>query len=207
MWKSVQGPTTKPREDEIRDINRIRSIRITLASPEVIRSWSSGEVKNPETIDYKTYKPKADGLFCERIFGPTRDYECACGKFKGIKHKGVTCDRCGVEVIQAKARRSRLGHIELEMPVSHIWFSKGVPSRMAALLDMSIKSLERVLYYEEYIVLDPGETDLELYELINERTYADLRQEYGDFFRVGMGAEAIKEILAGMDLEQLAKDL
>ncbi|MFH1743152.1 MAG: DNA-directed RNA polymerase subunit beta' [bacterium] len=207
MWKSVQGPTAKPREDEIRDINRIRSIRITLASPETIRSWSYGEVKNPETIDYKTYKPKADGLFCERIFGPTRDYECACGKFKGIKHKGVTCDRCGVEVIQAKARRSRLGHIELEMPATHIWFSKGVPSRMAALLDMSIKGLERVLYYEEYIVLDPGETDLVLYDLINERKYTDLRQEYGDAFRVGMGAEAIREILLSMELEQMAKDL
>jgi len=207
MWKSVQTPSAKPREEEIRDINRIRSIRITLASPETIRSWSYGEVKNPETIDYKTYKPKADGLFCERIFGPTRDYECACGKFKGIKHKGVTCDRCGVEVIQAKARRSRLGHIELEMPVSHIWFSKGVPSRMAALLDMSIKALERVLYFEEYIVLDPGDTDLQLYQLINERAYSELRQEYGDLFRVGIGAEAIREILASMNLDQMAKEL
>jgi len=146
MWKSLQTPAAKRREDEIRDINRVRSIRITLAAPEQIRSWSYGEVKNPETIDYKTYKPKTDGLFCERIFGPTRDYECACGKFKGIKHRGVVCDRCGVEVTQSKVRRSRLGHIELEMPVAHIWFAKGVPSLMALFLVMSLKTWERVLY-------------------------------------------------------------
>ena len=207
MWKSLQTPAAKRREDEIRDINRVRGIKITLASPEQIRSWSYGEVKNPETIDYKTYKPKNDGLFCERIFGPTRDYECACGKFKGIKHRGVVCDRCGVELTQSKVRRSRLGHIELEMPVAHIWFSKGVPSLMALLLDMSIKSLERVLYYEEYIVLDPGSTGLKILDVISERECARLREEYASDFRVGMGAEAIKEILMNLELESLAVDM
>ncbi len=207
MWKSLQTPAAKRREDEIRDINRVRSIRITLASPDQIRSWSYGEVKNPETIDYKTYKPKTDGLFCERIFGPTRDYECACGKFKGIKHRGVVCDRCGVEVTQAKVRRSRLGHIDLEMPVAHIWFAKGVPSLMALMLDMSIKTLERVLYYEEYIVLDPGTTGLNYLDVISEREYMRLREEYGSDFRVGMGAESIREVLINLDLESLANEL
>ncbi len=207
MWKSLQTPAAKRREDEVRDINRVRSIKITLASPDQIRSWSYGEVKNPETIDYKTYKPKTDGLFCERIFGPTRDYECACGKFKGIKHRGVVCDRCGVELTQSKVRRSRLGNIELEMPVAHIWFSKGVPSRMAILLDVSIKALERVLYYEEYIVLDPGSTGLNYLDIISEREYARLREEYGSDFRVGMGGEAIKEVLMNMDMETLASEL
>jgi DNA-directed RNA polymerase subunit beta' len=207
MWKSLQTPAAKRREDEVRDINKIRAIRITLASPETIRSWSYGEVKNPETIDYKTYKPKTDGLFCERIFGPTRDYECACGKFKGIKHRGVVCDRCGVEVTQSKVRRTRLGSIELEMPVAHIWFAKGVPSLMALLLDVSVKSLERVLYYEEYIVLDPGSTELGYMDIISEREYARLREEYGGDFRVGMGAEAIQEILRNLDLDVLADDL
>ncbi len=207
MWKSLQTPAAKRREDEIRDINRVRSIKISLASPDQIRSWSYGEVKNPETIDYKTYKPKTDGLFCERIFGPTRDYECACGKFKGIKHRGVVCDRCGVELTQSKVRRSRMGHIELEMPVAHIWFSKGVPSRLAILLDLSIKVLERILYYEEYIVLDPGSTDLKMLDVIAEREYIQMREEYGSEFRVGMGAEAVKEILMGLDLESLADEM
>ncbi len=207
MWKSLQTPAAKRREDEIRDINRVRSIKITLASPDQIRSWSYGEVKNPETIDYKTYKPKPDGLFCERIFGPTRDYECACGKFKGIKHRGVVCDRCGVEVTQSKVRRSRIGSIELEMPVAHIWFSKSVPSRMATLLDMSIKVLERVLYYEEYIVLDPGPTGLNKMDVLSEREFAHYREEYGGEFRVGMGAEAIKEVLKDLDLDALAQEM
>ncbi|MDX9753610.1 MAG: DNA-directed RNA polymerase subunit beta' [bacterium] len=207
MWKSLQTPAAKRREDEVRDINKVRAIKISLTSPDQVRSWSYGEVKNPETIDYKTYKPKNDGLFCERIFGPTRDYECACGKFKGIKHRGVVCDRCGVELTQSKVRRSRLGHIELEMPVAHIWFSKGVPSLMALLLDMSIKSLERVLYYEEYIVLDPGSTGLNDLDVISERECARLREEYGNDFRVGMGAEAVKEILMNLDLEVLAEEM
>ena len=207
MWKSLQTPAAKRREDEIRDINRVRAIRIALAAPDQISSWSYGEVKNPETIDYKTYKPKNDGLFCERIFGPTRDYECACGKFKGIKHRGVVCDRCGVEVTQSKVRRSRLGHIDLEMPVAHIWFSKGVPSLMALLLDLSVKALERVLYYEEYIVLDPGSTELNAMDIISEREYARLREEYGSEFRVGMGAEAIREVLSNLQLDSLADEL
>ncbi|MBZ0257968.1 DNA-directed RNA polymerase subunit beta' [bacterium] len=207
MWKSLQTPASKRREDEIRDINRVRSIRISLASPDQIRGWSYGEVKNPETIDYKTYKPKNDGLFCERIFGPTRDYECSCGKFKGIKHRGVVCDRCGVEVTQSRVRRSRLGHIELEMPVAHIWFSKGVPSILALLLDLSIKTLERVLYYEEYIVLDPGSAELNYMDVLSEREYLRMREEYGSDFRVGMGAEAIQEILQNLELDVMADEM
>ncbi len=206
-WKSIQPASARRRDDEIRDVNKIQSVRVTLASPEEIRAWSHGEVKNPETIDYKTYKPKTDGLFCERIFGPTRDYECACGKYKGIKHRGVVCDRCGVEVTQAKVRRSRLGHIELEMPVAHIWFSKGVPSRMATFLDLSVKVLERVLYFEEYIVLDPAETDLQPMQVLTERELHLVRDEYGDEFEVGMGAEAIKELLNRIDLDELAEEL
>ncbi len=192
---------------EIRDINRIKAFRIGLASPETIRGWSHGEVKNPETIDYKTHKPKADGLFCERIFGPHKDYECACGKFSGIKHKGVTCDRCGVEVIQSKVRRNRLGHIELEMPVAHIWFAKGVPSRMANLLDISLRSLEKVIYYEEYIVTDPGDTPLELGGMLSESEYQKSLDEYGEGFEVGMGAEAVENILKRMDLDTMAVEL
>jgi DNA-directed RNA polymerase subunit beta' len=210
LWKDFSGPLTKTREGEIKDINKIDSISICLASPEMIREWTFGEVKNPETIDYKTHKPKPDGLFCERVFGPTRDYECACGKYRGIKFKGITCDRCGVEIIQAKSRRSRLGHIELEMPVAHIWFSKGVPSRMANLLDISPKDLERVLYYEEYIVLDPGDEKDNPYnflDVIPERQYQESLEKYGNTFRVGMGAEAIYEALQGLDLESLAKEM
>ena len=206
-WKSIQQPSARKRDDEVRDVNRIQSVRVTLASPEQIREWSFGEVKNPETIDYKTYKPKTDGLFCERIFGPTRDYECACGKYKGIKHRAVVCDRCGVEVTQAKVRRSRLGHIELEMPVAHIWFSKGVPSRMATFLDLSVKVLERVLYFEEYIVIDPGDTDLLPMQVLTEREYAIAAEEFGDEFEVGMGAEAVKELLSTFNLQELADNL
>jgi len=200
-------PPKRPQEPEVRDINRVRSVRIGLASSEKIRDWSFGEVKNPETIDYKTHKPKPDGLFCERIFGPTKDYECACGKFKGIKHKGLVCDRCGVELTQSKVRRSRLGHIELEMPVSHIWFSKGVPSRMAALLDLSIKNLERVLYYEDFIVIDPKDTPLEAGQILTELEELEARAEYGEAFETGMGAEAVKGILERMELDSLADQL
>jgi len=183
MVTTLRGGLSSTRRDRqetlFSDINRIGSIRIGLASPELIREWSCGEVKNPETIDYKTHKPKPDGLFCERIFGPTKDYECACGKYKGIKFKGIVCDRCGVEVIQSKVRRSRLGHIELQMPVAHIWFSKGVPSRMANLLDMSIKALERVIYYEEYILIDPGETGIDARTVLSEAEFQELRGEFG----------------------------
>jgi len=210
LWKDFSGMQSKSREGDIKDINKVQSISICLASPEVIREWSYGEVKNPETIDYKTHKPKPDGLFCERNFGPTRDYECACGKFRGIKHKGVTCDRCGVELIQAKSRRSRLGHIDLEMPVAHIWFSKGVPSRMANLLDISPKNLERVLYYEEYIVLDAGDekdNPLQYLDVLSERQYQEAVEEYGNTFRVGMGAEAICETLQSLDLDALSAEM
>jgi len=210
LWKDFSGVQSKSREGDIKDINKVRSISICLASPEMVREWSYGEVKNPETIDYKTHKPKPDGLFCERIFGPTRDYECACGKYRGIKHKGVTCDRCGVELIQAKSRRSRLGHIDLEMPVAHIWFSKGVPSRMANLIDVSPKNLERVLYYEEYIVLDAGDekdNPLQFLDVLSEREYQEALEKYGNTFRVGMGAEAISEVLQGLDLDGLSVEL
>jgi DNA-directed RNA polymerase beta' subunit len=204
-----QTPQRVRRENEIKDINKVKSIRIGLSSSEDILGRSHGEVKNPETIDYKTHKPKFDGLFCERIFGPTKDYECNCGKFRGIKHKGVTCDRCGVEVIQSKVRRSRLGHIHLEMPVAHIWFSKGVPSRMAALIDMHTKVMEQVLYYEKYIVIEPGNSpflgwralhDLKPLEVLTEEELREAEEEYGPI-EAGMGAEAIKRVLENIDLE------
>jgi DNA-directed RNA polymerase subunit beta' len=150
------------------EMNMFDLVSIKIASPDVIRSWSRGEVKKPETINYRTLKPEKDGLFCERIFGPTRDWECACGKYKRIKHKGIICDRCGVEVTQSKVRRERMGHIELVTPVSHIWFFKSMPSRIGNLLDMSVRSLEKVLYYEEYIVIDPQETALRKMDLLSE---------------------------------------
>ena len=150
------------------NINEYEAIRIGLASPEKIRSWSHGEVTKPETINYRTFKPERDGLFCAKIFGPVNDWECLCGKYKRMKHRGVICDKCGVEVTQSKVRRERMGHIELACPVSHVWFFKGLPSRMGHLLDMTMREMERVLYYEAYIVVDPGPTDLKLGELINE---------------------------------------
>ena len=182
-------------------------MRIGLASPDKIREWSHGEVKKPETINYRTLKPERDGLFCERIFGPTRDWECHCGKYKRIRYKGVICDRCGVEVTRAKVRRERMGHIELAAPVSHIWYFKGIPSRMGLILDVSPRSLEKVLYFAYYIVIDPGETDLKKKELLSEREYHDALEKYGNTFRVGMGAEAIKELLEELDLEQMSEQL
>jgi len=155
------------------------AVSITLASPETIRSWSHGEVRNPETINYRTYRPERDGLFCERIFGPTRDWECACGKYKRIKHKGVVCDRCGVEVTVSRVRRQRMGHIELAVPVSHIWFFKCNPSRIGLILDLSTSSLERVLYYEDYLVTDPGETPLKRLQLLSETDYHEAVEKYG----------------------------
>ena len=175
------------------DVNIFDSMRIGLASPEKIREWSFGEVKKPETINYRTLKPERDGLFCERIFGPTRDWECHCGKYKRVRYKGTVCDRCGVEVTRAKVRRERMGHIELAAPVSHIWYFKGIPSRMGLLLDMSPRSLERVLYFASYVVLDPGETDLKQKELLTEGQYRYKIQEFGrNAFKVGMGAEAVQ---------------
>ncbi|HLS91150.1 MAG TPA: DNA-directed RNA polymerase subunit beta', partial [Limnochordia bacterium] len=189
------------------DVNNFDSIRIGLASPEQIRAWSSGEVKKPETINYRTLKPEREGLFCEKIFGPTRDWECHCGKYKRVRYKGIVCDRCGVEVTRAKVRRERMGHIELAAPVSHIWFFKGIPSRMGLLLDMSPRTLEKVLYFAAYIVTDPGDTPLAKYQLLTESEYREYREKYGNAFKAGMGAEAIKRLLEEMDLDKMAEEL
>ena len=183
------------------------AIKIGIASPEMIREWSYGEVKKPETINYRTLKPERDGLFCERIFGPTKDWECHCGKYKKIRYKGKICDRCGVEVTRAKVRRERMGHIELATPVSHIWYFKGIPSRMGLLLDISPRILEKVLYFAAYIVTDPGETPLTKNQILSEKEYRDMREKYEDDFRAGMGAEAVKELLAQIDLEALSAQL
>ncbi|MDU6266544.1 MAG: DNA-directed RNA polymerase subunit beta' [Anaerocolumna aminovalerica] len=177
------------------------AIKIGLASPEKIREWSRGEVKKPETINYRTLKPEKDGLFCEKIFGPSKDWECHCGKYKKIRYKGVVCDRCGVEVTKASVRRERMGHIELAAPVSHIWYFKGIPSRMGLILDLSPRTLEKVLYFASYIVLDKGNTDLQYKQVLNEKEYREAYEKYGNKFRVGMGAEAIKELLEAIDLE------
>lgn len=190
------------------DVNDFAAIRISLASPERIREWSHGEVKKPETLNYRTLKPERDGLFCERIFGPTKDWECYCGKYKRIRFKGVVCDKCGVEVTKSKVRRERMGHIELATPVSHIWYFKGVPSRMGLLLDMSPRVLERVLYYAAYIVTDPGDCDgLSYKQVLTESEYREAKEKYGNRFRAGMGAEAIKEILQKIDLDKEAEQL
>ena len=170
------------------------AIRIGLASPEKIREWSRGEVKKPETINYRTLKPEKDGLFCEKIFGPSKDWECHCGKYKKIRYKGVVCDRCGVEITKSSVRRERMGHIELAAPVSHIWYFKGIPSRMGLILDLSPRTLEKVLYFASYIVLDAGNTALQYKQVLSEGEYQDAREQYGNAFRVGMGAEAIQEL-------------
>ena len=183
------------------------AIKIGLASPEKIREWSRGEVKKPETINYRTLKPEKDGLFCEKIFGPSKDWECHCGKYKKIRYKGVVCDRCGVEVTKASVRRERMGHIELAAPVSHIWYFKGIPSRMGLILDLSPRTLEKVLYFASYIVLDKGSSDLQYKQVLNEKEYREAYEKYGNRFRVGMGAEAIQELLMAIDLEAESKDL
>src|SRR5881409_1850852 len=172
-----------------------------------IRSWSHGEVTKPETINYRTFKPERDGLFCAKIFGPITDWECLCGKYKRMKHRGVICDKCGVEVTQSKVRRERMGHIELACPVSHVWFFKGLPSRIGHLLDISLRDLERILYFESYVVIDPGETELKEKELLSEERYRALRGEYGDVFVARMGAGAIKELLQRVDVDMLAEEL
>ena len=181
-------------------------IKVQLASPEVIRSWSHGEVTKPETINYRSYRPERDGLFCERIFGPTKDWQCQCGKYKGIRYRGVICDRCGVEVTQAKVRRERMGHIELAVPVAHIWYWKVIPSRIGYLLDISVGDLERVLYYEAYIVVDPGDAPVEKKQILTEEEVEELR-EGGYTFRAEMGAPAIRELLAELDVEDLSAEL
>src|SRR6187455_552789 len=183
------------------------AIRISLASPEKIMSWSHGEVTKPETINYRTFKPERDGLFCAKIFGPITDWECLCGKYKRMKHRGVICDKCGVEVTQAKVRRERLGHITLATPVSHVWFFKGLPSRIGHLLDISLRELERVLYFEAYVVVDPLDSDLNQNQLLSEEQYRKAREEWGHKFRAQMGAEAIKELLKRVNIEKLAEEL
>ena len=183
------------------------AIRIGLASPEKILEWSRGEVKKPETINYRTLKPEKDGLFCERIFGPSKDWECHCGKYKKIRYKGVVCDRCGVEITKSNVRRERMGHIELAAPVSHIWYFKGIPSRMGLILDISPRTLEKVLYFASYIVLDKGETDLQYKQVLSEAEYQEAYEKYGNTFRVGMGAESIKELLEAIDLEKDSAEL
>ena len=189
------------------EFNSFEAIKIGLASPETIREWSHGEVKKPETINYRTLKPEKDGLFCERIFGPTKDWECHCGKYKKIRYKGVVCDRCGVEVTKAKVRRERMGHIELATPVSHIWYFKGVPSAMGLCLDISPKNLERVLYFANYIVTDPGKTELKEKQILSEKEYREAYEKYGDKFKAGMGAEAILELLKKLDIDELSQEL
>ena len=183
------------------------AIKIGLASPEKIRSWSHGEVKKPETINYRTLKPEKDGLFCERIFGPQKDWECHCGKYKKIRYKGVVCDRCGVEVTKSNVRRERMGHIELAAPVSHIWYFKGIPSRLGLILDMSPRNLEKVLYFASYVVLDKGETDLQYKQVLSEKEYRDAYEKFGNTFKAGMGAESIKTLLEEIDLEKEAEEL
>ena len=183
------------------------AIQISIASPDMIRAWSHGEVKKPETINYRTLKPERDGLFCERIFGPTKDWECHCGKYKKIRYKGKVCDRCGVEITKAKVRRERMGHIELAAPVSHIWYFKGIPSRMGLILDITPRTLEKVLYFGAYIVTDPGIAPLKKGQLLSEKEYRDMREKYEDDFDAGMGAEAVKKLLADIDCEKLSHEL
>src|SRR5213594_313366 len=184
-------------------VNQVDHVAIQVASPDVIRSWSKGEVKNPETINYRTFKPEKGGLFCERIFGPVKDWECPCGKYKRIKHRGVVCDRCGVEVTLARVRRERMGHIELAVPVSHIWFFKCMPSRIGLMLDMTARNLERVIYYEDYLVINPGTTPLKQHQLLSEHEYREARETYGpDAFVAKMGAEAVREGLLNVDLQK-----
>ncbi|MXY82877.1 MAG: DNA-directed RNA polymerase subunit beta', partial [Gemmatimonadetes bacterium] len=182
------------------------SIRIQLASPETIRAWSQGEVTKPETINYRSFKPERDGLFCERIFGPVKDWNCHCGKYKGIRYRGVVCDRCGVEVTQVKVRRERLGHIELAVQVSHIWYFKSLPSRIGALLDISMRNLERILYYESYVVIDPRGAPVEKLGLLTEEELFEIQEEGGDP-EVEMGAPAVKRLLEEIDIEELSAEL
>ena len=176
------------------------AIRIGLASPQKIKSWSYGEVKKPETINYRTFKPERDGLFCAKIFGPVKDYECLCGKYKRLKHRGVICEKCGVEVTQSKVRRDRMGHIDLACPVAHIWYLKSLPSRMGLILDMTLRDIERVLYFEAFVVIDPGMSALEKNQILTDEQYLDAIEEYGDDFDARMGAEAIRELLKSINL-------
>jgi len=184
-----------------KDPLNFNAIRLSVSSPEKIRERSFGEVKKPETINYRTFKPERDGLFCAKIFGPTKDYECNCGKYKRMKHRGIVCEKCGVEVIPSKVRRERLGHIDLACPVAHIWFLKSLPSRIGTLLDLTLKELERVLYFEAYIVIDPGETELEAGQILAEDKYHEAMNEAAGQFTADMGAEAVRELLTGLKLD------
>jgi len=204
------------RYNMLENTNKFDKVRIQIASSDIIKSWATRrvgskqvlfEVKKPETINYRTLKPERDGLFCERIFGPTKDFECNCGKYKRIKHKGIVCDRCGVEVTKSNVRREWMGCIKLAAPVSHVWFFKSIPSRMANLLDIKMRDLERILYYEQYVVVDPGETPLKMQQMLTEEQYNDARDKYGRKFKALMGAEAIREILKSMDLQAIVKEL
>jgi DNA-directed RNA polymerase subunit beta' len=177
------------------------AIKIGIASPDKIRSWSYGEVKKPETINYRTFKPERDGLFCAKIFGPVKDYECLCGKYKRLKHRGVICEKCGVEVTLSKVRRERMGHIELASPTAHIWFLKSLPSRLGMVLDMTLRDIERVLYFEAYVVTDPGMTPLQYRQLLTEEDFLDKEDQYGDEFVAMMGAEAVRELLKRLNLD------
>src|ERR1700731_1131609 len=188
-------------------INDYGAVRISLASPHDIRSWSFGEVKKPETINYRTYRPEKDGLFCERIFGPEKDWECACGKYRGMKYKGMICDRCGVKVTHSRVRRKRMGRIELAAPVVHIWFFKAMPSRRGTLLDMKTTSLEKIIYFQDYVVINPADTPLKERQLLTEDDYRKARESYGEGFEADMGAEAVKKLLERLDLVHLSKDL
>ncbi|HCG71693.1 MAG TPA: DNA-directed RNA polymerase subunit beta', partial [Nitrospina sp.] len=183
------------------------AIRVRIASPEKIRSWSYGEVKKPETINYRTFKPERDGLFCAKIFGPVKDWECTCGKYKRMKHKGVICEKCGVEVILSKVRRERLGHIELATPVAHIWYFKGLPSRLGHLLDIPLKDLERIIYFENYVVTDPGDSEMEIGQILTEEEFREMEMEFPDTFRAMIGAEAVSELLKPMNMEELSVQL
>ncbi|OOY42742.1 DNA-directed RNA polymerase subunit beta', partial [Solemya velum gill symbiont] len=187
------------KQDQVEEFD---AIRIGLASPEMIRSWSYGEVKKPETINYRTFKPERDGLFCAKIFGPVNDYECLCGKYKRLKHRGVVCEKCGVEVTLSKVRRERMGHIELAAPCAHIWFLKSLPSRIGLLLDMTLKDIERVLYFESYVVIEPGMTMLERNQMLSDEQYIEAVEEYADEFDARMGAEAVFELLRTIDISK-----
>jgi DNA-directed RNA polymerase subunit beta' len=194
--------------DRASQIADFDSIRISLASPEKIRSWSHGEVTKPETINYRTFKPERDGLFCAKIFGPVTDWECLCGKYKRMKHRGVICDKCGVEVTLSKVRRERLGHIELASPCSHVWFFKGLPSRIGYLLDITMRDLEHILYFETFVCIDPGEVPgLKEKDIIPEEKLRELQKEYPGKFTYGMGAEAIKELLRRVEVDKLSEEL
>ena len=203
----MEGSAFPAMQERSRHVHSFDALKISIASPETIRTWSNGEVKKPETINYRTFKPERDGLFCAKIFGPTKDYECNCGKYKRLKHRGIVCEKCGVEVIPSYVRRERLGHIELASPVAHIWFLRSLPSRIGTLLDMTLRELEKVLYFESFVVIDPKKTTLDGGDLLDDAKYRKALQEFPDGFVAGIGAEAIRELLRRIDLEKLSGQL